>query len=114
MIDYDFKTLNSYEYELKLDMEAKNKFIELVFRTMKRKLKIKKASMKDINKIAIDTNFFKLIHTAISPRLKDIFKIVSNDGVLVVSDRVEKAEYVRNGAVWDINVIVRGEYAEKV
>ncbi len=117
-IDYDFKPLTPYEYELTFLMKASSKSFNYIFTQAKEKLNRKgvkvTGSPDSFNRIDIEPKFYKLIKTILNKKLNQLFKEIQKDKIEVLTSNVIKSFFERDkDGEWIITIKLGGDYADK-
>jgi len=117
-IDYDFETETPTTYKCTLSMPFKNRLMHIIYNKSKSKLKKKgvnpTGNINQVKEFEAEPRYFKLIHTIIFKKFKDIIKEVKEDGIEVLTSEVTACIYQRKTARnWTATITVSGNFADK-
>lgn len=118
-IDYNFKCIDLSDYEIILKMKSKGSVFDKIFNKSREKLvrmgkkQFSKINYKNIEEFEIPENYYNLLTTIIKKTLKQIKKEVAKDKIIVMNERVTKANFKKNNNSWNIKLKVSGQYVDK-
>jgi len=112
--DSDFFIEHPY-YKLKITMHTRNRFLRLVFNSMRKVTKISH-KLNDVDEIILDMKYYNLIKTAMQKIIESEIKTAAEMGVYVNSAEIGTARFIRSKeqpTIWNIEITVVGEYRGK-
>jgi len=118
IVDYDFECVNHTDYCLSIMMNnVQNRLLLELLSKAKRALRanITDEQADNLKSFAIPQQYLKLIGTLSRKQINVILKQVRDDGIHVLSDRVSKADFVKDkeAGTWTITITVAGNYIDK-
>lgn len=119
-IKYKIICTTPTDYELNLEIPAKDRLLLRIFSKSKRLLSIKGINVKDnkpeaINEFPIIPSYYKILKTILKRQIKEISKDFAKDGIELLNFEVIKARFKRNPNTkdWIVYITVSGVYADK-
>ena len=115
--DYSIDCIDSANYELTLNFKADNKLFEYMYEKsvtkLKKKHNIDGGSMPEVDEFDIPENFYHLIKVAIKKPYRAVCKIFKEDKIELLTHKIEKTSFKKNGDEWRIHIFITGMYADK-
>lgn len=115
LFDYDFECLNLSNYRLKIIFLAKDSLFLKVLEVAKTKFKVlNKDDLYKLEEFEADPRYNNYIRTSISKQIKNIFKEIEKDKIVVLNNRVEKCLFTKQkNNDWNITIFLTGMYIDK-
>lgn len=115
--EWEFKALTRDEYELKLESPAESSIFKKIVESMAyqdAKGDVE-AYLKNHGFVSITKEeYLHLLWKSLNPTLKNIFKELAQDNIVVLSDAAREASVSKlDNRKWLVKVIVKGLYADK-
>lgn len=118
--NYKFRVTALNEYELNFTYTAKSKVLKSVFKQVSKHLKRRKemgslaaADPDKIERFLIPEQFNNRIHTGISKNIKEVGKVVRQDGYEILRSEVKSCIFHNKEEITEINIKVVGQYVFK-
>lgn len=116
VIDYEFNEVDPHSYEAQLDMTAKHRMINLIFKRVKKKLKSQglDKNYTDLKEFDVPENFHKLILISITRAITQLKQEVGDDGIKILSCQIKKVSFKvgETGKNWLISVKLYGDMSK--
>lgn len=118
--DYDFKETFPTQFEFVLSAPVKNRMMSMIFQ--KTRAGVEKTTGKDVSgaspelleRFEIDHRFLNLLGTSLHKPIKDVVRQVGEDGIKVLTNRIEQAWFERQpDRDWLVKIKVVGDFADE-
>jgi len=117
--NFKFRCNDHTDYGMILIFKADNKLFNFLLKESSRKLKRKhnlnvNGNLEVIEQFELEDRYKPLINNFIKKPLRITEKKELNpDGIHLVSNKVDKTIYIKNGNIWSIEVYIKGQYIKK-
>lgn len=119
--EWEFKALNPVDFEFRLYLQTQHQLMESILNKSNAILKRKKAikggvSLNDVEGWTVDPLFHNQVKNFADRLLKDPFRQIGYDGVVIINHYVTKCTFKRdetNPKKWHVTIIYNGTYTHK-
>lgn len=116
--EWEFKALNSTDYEALLTYEADNRLFRDIFNMAKQKLSKEKGIKAEGNpdfiaRFDVPDYYFKYLKLVTRKQFKMVCDEVKEDKIIIINAEVTKSTFERLNNKWHIKVIYQGMYKKE-
>lgn len=112
-IDYEFELLDETNYRLQLGIDINDTLFSRVLKAALIKVGDEGKSL-NIEKYEVLPSYHKKLRQAFMKKINKVFKIVAEDGIKIVNDRIVSAygEKKAKMKIWHFTLVVEGLYVD--
>lgn len=120
--NFDFKVVTPTRYECVLSSDVKNRMMSSIFQKTRAKLNKKSGGLLDLDgadperkdSFEIEARFLNLVGTALHKPIKDVVNQVGEDGIVVMTNNIDKAWFERKvDKNWLLKVKITGDFSDE-
>lgn len=115
-MDWEFKALSPFDYQIILGVIVKGKLMHRVFRLAKLKLSKDyklKGNVNDINEFEVPKRYINIVKLQLEKYFKMVEAEVKKDNIIVISSNVKQIKYKKLKKDWQVIMVAEGKYADK-